>query len=168
MRLALLAFVILSGVATPVFAHKLIVDPRIKGDRLHVEAFYEDDTPAQQARITVLNGDTVIAEGRTDEKGVWSIAKPMPGTYLVKAESLGHAAKETLVIAESKSRAENSVGGSPLTVVDNSDSLADEERAAKTRTPWNRIGLGLGLIIGVTLMSLIFRKSRPTKSTQSE
>lgn len=161
MRPAFLAFVILAGVTTPAFAHKLIVDPRIKGDRLHVEAFYEDDTPAQQAKVTVLNGDMIVAEGRTDEKGVWSIPKPAPGTYLVKVESLGHAAKETLVVTEAKNRPENTPGP----VVDEANETVDEDRAAKVRTPWNRIGLGLGLILGVTLMSLVLRKSRPKKST---
>jgi len=154
---------VLASVTTPAFAHKLIVDPRIKGDRLQVEAFYEDDTPAQQAKITVLNGDTVVAEGRTDEKGVWSCPKPIAGSYLVKAESLGHAAKETLVIADPKPKV-----GTPIVVVHDSDSQADEDRAAKIRTPWNRIGLGLGVIIGVTLISLLFRRTRSMNSQEPE
>ena len=168
MRPVLLAIVSLLGLASPTFAHNLIVFPRIKGERLHVEAFYEDDTPAQQAKITVLNGDKVVAEGRTDDKGVWSCPKPVPGTYLVKAESLGHAAKETLVIAEPKANAENSITGSPIAVVDDSDSMASEERAEKTRTPWRRVGLGLGAIIGVTVISLLFRKARAKNSTPAE
>lgn len=167
MRL-IFSLVVLTGLPAHAFAHKLIVDPRIKGERLHVEAFYEDETPAQQAKIIVLNGDTVVAEGRTDEKGVWSCPKPFAGTYLVKAESLGHAAKETLVIAEPKSNAGTTSEGNPIVIVDDSNSKADEERAAKTQTPWNRIGLGLGVIIGVTLMSLLLSKTRSKNSKQPE
>ena len=75
MRSSLPVLVLLIG-AAPAFAHKLYVDPTLVGDRLRVEVYYDDDTPAQDAQVTVLFGDENLATGRTDEKGVWSCPAP--------------------------------------------------------------------------------------------
>jgi hypothetical protein len=150
----ILAFAALLIGACPAFAHKLHVDARVAGDQVRVEAYYDDDTPAQQAKIAVLKNDVVIAEGRTDDKGVWTCAKPPAGTYTVRAENLGHAAKETLVLADT-------VAGPPppqLSAADDSNSMPPSDRESRTATPWRRLGLGLGLIAGVTLVSLLLRR----------
>jgi nickel transport protein len=135
--------------ASPIYAHRLHVDPDIEGNQLRVEVYYDDDTPAQDAKVTVRAGDEVVAEGRTDEKGVWTCPKPGPGTYEVRAESVGHVAKETLVIPDPAT----DQGPSPT------PTAPDETREAATRTPWRRLGLGIGLIAGVALMTLVLRKS---------
>ena len=93
------ALAVLIG-ASPLYAHRLLVDPKVEGDQLRVEVYYDDDTPAQDAKVTVRRGDTLIAEGRTDEKGVWTCPKPAPGSYAIRAESTGHVAKKTLVIPD--------------------------------------------------------------------
>lgn len=155
MRFCLSTFALLLS-ALPVFAHRLQVEPLIKGDKLHVEAFYDDNSPAQQAKITVLNGDTVVAEGRTDEKGVWECAKPMPGTYLVKAESLGHAAKATVIVPDEKMVASASVPKR----ADDSDSIESDARASKTETPWGKIFLGLGIIAFCCGLWFVARRTR--------
>ena len=70
------------------------------GDRLRVEAYYDDGTPAQEAKVTVRRADQVVVEGRTDDKGVWTCPRPEPGTYTVRVVSVGHAADpETVVVA---------------------------------------------------------------------
>src|SRR4051794_2601266 len=100
MRLSLLiAVAILAGPA-PVFAHRLHVEPKATGDQIRVDVFYDDDTPAQEAKVTIRLGDRTVAEGRTDDKGVWTCPRPKPGTYTVWAESVGHAATETLPVPE--------------------------------------------------------------------
>jgi nickel transport protein len=135
--------------ASPASAHRMIVDPRSKGDQLHVEVFYEDDTPAQQAKVIVLNGDQLVAEGRTDEKGVWNCPKPPPGTYLVKAESLGHAAKATLVVSEAAS--------APATaaVVDSQPT----DHSQQTAIPWRNVAIGLGVIGVLCIVWITVRKN---------
>ena len=143
MRASIPVLVLLIG-AAPAFAHKLYVDPTIVGDRLRVEVYYDDDAPAQDAKVTVFFGDEQLATGMTDEKGVWTCQAPGPGTYLVRAESLGHAAKETVVV--------------PDPAAERSPAPA-ESRALRTRSPWRNIALGLGLIGGVVLLTRILRRT---------
>src|SRR5438309_3899829 len=80
------------------FAHKLYVEAK-PSDPVRFEAYYEDNTPAQEAKITVFQGETVIAEGRTDAEGIWTCSLPA-GHYQVKAETLGHGAQTTLDVRE--------------------------------------------------------------------
>src|SRR5262245_49199303 len=100
MRIPLIAVAFVLAGSTPAFAHRLHVEAKVAGDQLRVEAYYSDDTPAQEARITITRGDQPVAEGRTDERGVWTCPRPAPGTYTVRAESAGHAARETLVVPQ--------------------------------------------------------------------
>jgi nickel transport protein len=129
----------------PAFAHKLCVEPKFVGDHIRVEAFYEDNTPAQEAKITVRNGGAVVAEGRTDEKGVWTCTLP-PGDYTVKAETLGHVADpQPVTVAEKPAESPSSV--------------ESDDHADKTRTPWGRIALGLGIIVGAAALGLLFKRA---------
>jgi nickel transport protein len=148
MRLSItvVALLVLSSSA---FAHKLHVDARVDGDLVRVEAYHDDDTPAQEAKITVLDGEKLIAEGRTDDKGVWTFAKPGPGSYLVRAASVGHAAKTRLDIAAAPS---------PPPI--------PNQRKEVTNTPWRRIGMGLGIILGVSIVGLILRRSGSAKAAK--
>jgi hypothetical protein len=133
---------------TPAVAHRLIVVAVPDGDRVKVEAYYEDETPARDAKVLVLLGQQTVAEGRTDDKGIWTCPPPAPGTYTVRVQDKGHAGKDTLVIADPNA--------APPAVVGPESS----DRAEKTRTPWGRILLGLGVIAGLTL----FWKFRPRSS----
>lgn len=167
---------------SPAFAHKLIVDARVKGDRIRVEAFYDDDTPAQKAKVIVENEEKkVVAEGRTDDRGLWSCPLPVPGIYVVRAESVGHAAKETLVVAEPSTKPSPPPSGDfeqlpmPRTVLQNestsfgkleaSDSELDDEtrrtrksREEKTATPWLNIVIGFAIIAVLCISALAMRK----------
>lgn len=148
---ALVVFVLLVG-ASPAFAHNLMTDSRMVDGRLRVEVFYDDDTPAQDAKVTIKNGDATVAEGRTDERGVWVWEKPVPGTYTVHAQSVGHASRpETVQIKKSDIEP-------PDAVADAAPPPESVTRAAKTRTPWRNLALGLGLIAGAILLSQIFRR----------
>ena len=136
--------------ASPAYAHRLLIDdPKVEGNQLRIEVYYDDDTPAQDAKVTVRLGDTLVAEGRTDEKGVWTCPKPGPGTYEVRAESVGHVAKKALVVSDpATDQAPSPTPPAP-----------DETRETATRTPWRRLGFGIGLIAGAALMTLVLRKS---------
>ena len=68
---------------------KATVNPEV--DPIRVEAAFDDDTPADGARVAVIDGEgNTIAAGVLDEKGVWSFAKPGPGTYRIVVELPGH------------------------------------------------------------------------------
>jgi hypothetical protein len=66
-RLSLLATAVFLAFTSPALAHRLHVDVKPTGDRVRVEAYYDDGTPAQEARVTITRGDETVAEGRTDE-----------------------------------------------------------------------------------------------------
>jgi hypothetical protein len=131
---------------SPAFAHRLHIDVMPTGDQVRVETYYDDNTPAQEAKITISLGDQTVAEGRTDDKGVWTCAKPAAGTYLVRAESVGHAAKETLVVEP---------GAQPPAAAP----TATDERARRTHTPWGRLAVGLAVIGGLWLAWAISRRA---------
>jgi hypothetical protein len=90
--------------ACPAGAHALGADCTLVGQKVQVEAFYEDNTPARKARVTVLDeGKAVVAEGRTDAKGCWTFPTPRPGRYRVVVEAgEGHRATVTLTVPEGK------------------------------------------------------------------
>jgi len=149
-RQAVLACALLFATASPAFAHRLMADCKVVGNQLRIEAFYQDDTPAQEANVTVRSGDVVIAQGQTDEKGVWTCPKPAAGTYTVRVESTGHAATETLVIAESED------GNNPTAAEASPEGSTD--RATRTRTPWRNLALGVGLVGGACAVWLVTRR----------
>lgn len=87
----ILAALMICGTAD---AHSLFVEAKTENGRVHVEVFFEEDIPAQGARVEVKDMETgdVVAAGRTDEGGVWECPEPGPGQYRVVAESAGHRA----------------------------------------------------------------------------
>jgi nickel transport protein len=156
-----LAVAVVIVLASPAFAHKLELVAQQVGDQLRVEAFYADDTPAQEAKVTVSIEGKVVADGRTDEKGVWTCPKPGPGTYSVRVESVGHAAKETVVIADAAGASNPT---SPVIEPDSTPLPDSGDRSAKFATLWPRIALGLGLIVGVSFLSYVLRKNSPQRN----
>ena len=54
-------------------AHGIGVEAKLKGDRVAVEAFFDDDTPVADAKVAVTAEDgKTVAEGKADAKGTWS------------------------------------------------------------------------------------------------
>jgi len=140
------AATLLLSVASPALAHRLHCDPKIVGDRLRVEVYYEDETPAQGAKVSVRYDETLIAEGRTDEKGEWLCPRPAPGVYTVRVESLGHAAKRTIKIEPPS--------------VDLPDEAQQDDRAEKTGTQWSKLVVGLATIAGLCGVWVLLRRAR--------
>ena len=166
-RRGLLALAALVASAASASAHNLLVEGRVAQGRVRVEAFYDDDSPARQARITLENADgQIVAEGKTDDKGTWNCSLPAPGKYTLKAQSSGHAARRSLVVAEtlpappgvdspsSKGAEANSIG---LTHAMDSTSPAPT-RAELTVVPWRNIAIGCGII--AVVFSAIWRMRR--------
>jgi hypothetical protein len=91
-RFALVAFAVLA-VPQVARAHKLHTTVAV-GPRVTVLAFYDDDTPAERADVTVFaaTGD-LLASGKTDDRGVWAFDRPAAGEYTVKVKEGGHVGR---------------------------------------------------------------------------
>src|SRR5205085_2177382 len=73
-------------------AHALSGQCKLVGNQVQVEAYFDDDSPAADAHVRVLDGAKgEIAKGRTDAKGGWSFARPAAGKYIVVVDAgAGH------------------------------------------------------------------------------
>ena len=180
-------------IASPAFAHKLLTSWKVDGGRVRVEAFFDDDTPAQEAQVVVTDAaDRTVAEGRTDERGVWSFARPAAGSYSVRVESVGHRATARIKVPQAASATEKNrsalqlavgsvavfaedqaplglVAGSAASVGpaggeagEASSAASGPSREELTRTPWLKIGVGMAAIAGLTVALRL--ASRRTRS----
>ena len=162
MRIAILiAAATFALMPTTALAHALGVAYSIKGDKVEIEAFYDDDTAAHKAKVIVVNAkDEEIANGITDKAGQWSFATPAPGKYEIRVDAgAGHRARKTLNVP--------GVGPSPPSKVDDDsepEAADSESRYAMTRTPWQKIGVGLTIIAlggcALTLGLAIWRQGK--------
>src|SRR4051812_30615600 len=96
----LIAVGVVLGTAAPGFAHKLGAEAKLVGNRIEVEAYFDDNTPAAGARVIALDAaERTVADGRTDERGRWQFPKPDSGLYrLVVDAGAGHRAEVPLTI----------------------------------------------------------------------
>jgi len=157
--------------APEVFAHKMLISCDGRGERLRVEAFFDDDTPAQNAKVIVENeAREIVLEGKTDDRGVWSVPKPAPGKYLVRAETFGHVAREALVVAAETSAPkviappEMSPKGAEASVAMPRESVQPDSHPARdqaTGTPWLKVAIGLAIIAGICALLRSARKGVP-------
>ena len=130
------------------------MDCTLKAGKVEVEVFYDDDTPAQKAKVQVVNAkDEVIANGVTDEKGTWSFAAPPPGIYEVRVDAgAGHRAKKTINVPA----LEPTDDPPPVARV------SEGTRAEFTRFPWIQLLIGivvLGGVGGAFALSTMLRKN---------
>jgi nickel transport protein len=126
-------------------AHGLGAECSLKNGNVHVEAFFDDDSPAVNAVVEVRDSqEKSIASGKTDAKGLWSFPAPPAGQYfLVVDAGMGH-----------KKRVEFSIPGitpvKDLSVTSEASKktiLSGATREELTRFPYLKVGLGLGVIL---------------------
>lgn len=144
MRFAIPVFLLLLLPALAL-AHGLEMEARIIDEQVRIEAFFDDDSPASNAKITIEDSTkTMLKEGMTDDRGFWTIPKPKPGKYTVRVDAGdGHAAKTT------------------ITIPDDGETAASEGTNREFLTGWNRVimtGVGLALIAGLTLVMRVTRR----------
>jgi hypothetical protein len=139
----LYVILLVQAIAPRAAAHGLAFDCKRSGARIEVEAYFDDDTPARAARVQVKDEQQqIVAEGRTDEHGRWSFARPQPGRYVVVVDA-GGGHRES----------------SAITIGIDTDVLAPEpapvsgrsHRERFTAFPWLKLGLGLAIIAGLGL-----------------
>ncbi|MDB5307441.1 MAG: hypothetical protein JWO38_1643 [Gemmataceae bacterium] len=107
-------------------------------DPIRVEAGYDDDTPAEKAKVTVTDAaGNPVAAGVLDERGVWTFPKPGPGSYTVVVEITGHRDAVRLEVPEA---------AAPVVY---SGWRLDKRLG---------LGLGLGLLLGGTLAVVYLRR----------
>ena len=67
---------------------------------LIVEAGFDDETPAEGAKVTITDlAGKVFAEGKTNDKGVWQTTRPGGGKYVAVVEAFGHRDKVEFEVA---------------------------------------------------------------------
>ncbi len=129
---------------SPAYAHRLLVTHKVVEKELHVDVFFEDDSPGDGAKVQLRQGDTVLTEGAADETGRWRTPLPAAGGYEIRAEHTGHVAKEPFLI----SGAPEAFAASPA-----------RERTDLVGVQWTRLGIGAG-VIGVVLMGVLAVRGR--------
>src|SRR4029079_5157648 len=85
--------------APAVSAHDLHLKAEKRQGKLYIEVWYEDDIPAEGAKIKVLRGEASVVEGTSNDRGVWTTDCPKPGTYRIVATDTGHRAEIEFVVS---------------------------------------------------------------------
>jgi hypothetical protein len=163
-----LTFVALTLTPTWGFAHALHVDCKVRGGKIEVEAFYDDDTAAAKAKVQVVEADgQVVAHGFTDQAGRWSCPSPAAGKYEVRVDAgAGHRAMATIdvpVPAPNPTPEESGTNADTETdpAIDGSD-----VRRSMIGVPWLKVAIGLFVIGGLSgafLLASKLRKNGPEK-----
>jgi hypothetical protein len=134
-------------------AHAVGAECRLEASHLRVEAFFDDDTPAREARIRLLDGNgTLVAEASTDERGVAILPRPSAGKYQVTVDAeAGHRTNVRVTVPE-----ETGNSGTPERV------SQGPTREQFTRPLWLQLGLGVGaLLVFALVFWLVGRRGGP-------
>lgn len=129
-------------------AHNIGIECKRKGDVIHVEAFYDDDTAGAKAKVEVLDAsEKVVATGITDAKGFWTFPTPPPGKYEVRIDAgAGHRAKTSITVPGAVGVAPAKQESSPSV----SETISEgPPRTDFTSTPWLKVAIGLVAIAGL-------------------
>lgn len=142
----------LLGMARLAAAHALGTECTLHDGVVRLEAYFDDDTAAADARVVVRNAASeIVVEGRTDAKGLWHFPAPPPDLYRVTVDAgVGH---QTTIRLRILSRAEHP--STPASIAENVQE--GPSRAEFTRFPWGGMTLGLAAI---ALLFLIWRGLR--------
>ncbi|HZZ79561.1 MAG TPA: carboxypeptidase-like regulatory domain-containing protein [Gemmataceae bacterium] len=141
------------------FAHAVGVSCKLNGAKVEVEVYYDDNTPATNAKIQVLDADEkVTLSGVTDEKGRCTFATPAPGQYQVRADAgAGHRTKTAFTVPAAAAQA-------PASVVI-SDGPTREEF---TRFPWLQVVIAVTVLGGVAAAFAVSSRLRKKESSPCE
>lgn len=154
-EVALAAVGIAMTFASGADAHAVAAEAKLKDGRVTVEAFFDDNTPATDAKVVLLDETgATAAEGKTDNSGKWSIPAPAPGKYKVIVDAgAGHRASVALVIP-----APTPGDSSPEVTV--SQGATRDEITGPARWLWAGSGIvAIGLATGLIMFVLRRRRS---------
>lgn len=145
---------LLMAIACPaiVLAHGMDIHPALLPDKLRVTVLYDDDTPARNATVKLINeSGAIVITASTNDQGVVEWPRPPAGEYLLKVDDgQGHARTRKLLVAD---------GGTVITP------------GNKSSDRWLTIVGGLAIIAllsGVLRWFLRGSKKKPNSSTLSQ
>lgn len=128
----------------PALAHDLRVVVKLPADEptvVVIEAGFDDETPAEGAAVSIVDSESyIVAEGKTDDRGVCRLPRPGPGKYTAKAVAIGH-----------RDRVAFEVVGPPKPDAP----AADAAPAAFTEFRGERLNRAIGLTAGVGGLLLV-------------
>ncbi len=79
--------------------HNLCAKVKIEGTNLRIEAFFDNETPADNAKVKLLSNKKTLQEAMTDERGLCSIPAPGAGNYTIDVNAGGgHRTEVTFTI----------------------------------------------------------------------
>lgn len=131
-------------------AHGISGQCHVRGGKVIVEAYFETEEPAADAKVAVMAKDgREIATGRTDEAGVWTFAHPGPGEFDVQLDAgAGHQHVMHLTLHEPSADEEQRVSSGP-------------PRSAFTGFRFGKIAAGLTVIVvAALLLRWLLRRGR--------
>lgn len=160
MRRAALALLWTLVATCPVAAHAISGECRVRGHKVEVQAYFDDDAPAQNARVFVYDSQKKeVAQGRTDKEGRWTFSRPQPGKYEVVIDA-GAGHRTTLKMAVSEEAPSAGSSGDSLPSETTPVLSEGPTREEFTRFPWQNLGIGLLVIAAASLavFALVRRK----------
>ncbi|HEX4607910.1 MAG TPA: carboxypeptidase-like regulatory domain-containing protein [Urbifossiella sp.] len=148
--LASLAAVVVGVTPNTVLAHDLKAELRFSPTEVKVVAGYDDDTPADGAKVTITttDGQPVVA-GVLDATGSWATPLPPPGQYVLVVNDAGHRDRKEFTI-------QAPADGRPLAEI-----TYERWRMDKTFG----LVIGLGVLLGGSLLYALLRRRRSGPDT---
>ena len=96
-------------------AHDMNATVKVGPESVRVEVYFEDDLPAEFAKVSVTNSaGAEVATGTTDDRGVWTFPALAPGEYVLAAKCIGHTATVPFSVAGEPEAAPVSYTGARL------------------------------------------------------
>ena len=162
-RATLAAFLLLWCVGT-VAAHDIGAQAKLHEGKVTLEAYYDDDTAASEAKVRVTDpSGTIVQTGTTNDKGIWIFPAPPAGKYRVTVDAGGgHRASIDLTIP---------VGASAVPVEKPTVSAPEPKQTISsgpsreefTQFPWLRLGMGLVVVAALAGFVRWWLQSRPAE-----
>lgn len=139
-------------------AHGLGIEARLRAGTLHLETYFDDNSPVAHAQVRLLNQENqTLVEAETNAEGLYSLPAPPPGIYRVEIHGVdGHFAKASLTIPET-----------PVS----DDTLVSEGLTRAERTGARKWGMAVfGLLViasGAMLLQWFLQKKKPEAPSDS-
>ena len=125
-------------------AHAPGVEVKLVGATVRVEAFFDDNTPAAAAKVTVTDeAGTEVAAGVTDSAGLWTFPTPPPGEYRIRMDAgVGHVARRKFTVPDAATEGAT---------------ISDGPTRDEATGPWRWAKAAAGLLI-IAVIALIARR----------
>lgn len=124
--------------------HKLCARLEIQGDQLQIEAWYDNDLPADNCKVILYRGDTKLGEASTDERGLCKLPVPAAGSYRIDVNAGGGHRTEQLF----------EIAAEPVVI-------AGESREGTQRKRWLGMLTGICIIVICTVLGRRWLKTEP-------